>query len=175
MIEASVEAGFDAYPHLSDLRNAKRAGTEARPYEWPSEKRKAYAPSKGQNSFGFPVREGVAVRPYAEDLSIDANSAIVGWRFKYRKRLCRGRLPRLPTVTDIGNASTNLQHQTSNPFPREGVAGLPYAEYFVHQVSASSGARWPPEAGSTSAQSPPTVETIEFSWAPWWRPEADTA
>ena len=73
---------------------------------------------------------------------------MVRWRFKYRKRLCRGRLPRLPTVTDIGNASTNIQHQTSNPFPRESVAALPYTEVLHIKPAhrAERGLRRRPEA-----------------------------
>jgi hypothetical protein len=31
---ASLGAGFHAYPRLSEIRNVKRAGTEACPYEW---------------------------------------------------------------------------------------------------------------------------------------------
>ena len=49
--------------------NGIEAGTEACPYEWLMEKRKACAPSEGHNLFGFPVRADTAVRPYAEDLS----------------------------------------------------------------------------------------------------------
>ena len=73
---------------------------------------------------------------------------MVRWRFKYRKRLCRGRIPRLPTVTDIGNASTNIQHQTSNPFPRESVAALPYTEVLHIKPAhrAERGVRRRPEA-----------------------------
>ena len=33
ILEASVGAGFHACPRLSEKRNAKRAGTEACPYE----------------------------------------------------------------------------------------------------------------------------------------------
>ena len=73
-------------------------------------------------------RADAAVRPYAEDLSHKANSAVVRWQFIYRNRLCRGRLPRLPAVTYLRNAYTNIRHQTSNPLPREGVAALPYTE-----------------------------------------------
>jgi len=39
-----------------------------------------------QYSFGLPVRADTAVRPYAEDLSNEANSAIVRWQFRYRER-----------------------------------------------------------------------------------------
>ena len=80
-------------PAGTDLRNTKRAGTEACPYDWLLEKQKAFAPSEGETSYGFPVRADTAVRPYAEDLSIRANSAIVRWRFKCRNggvaRACR--------------------------------------------------------------------------------------
>ena len=55
-------------------------------------------------TFGFRVRADTAVRPYAEDLSIRANSAVVQWQFEYRVRLCRGRLPRLPAGTNLRNA-----------------------------------------------------------------------
>ena len=34
IVEASVGAGFHAYPRLAEIRNVKRAGTEACPYEW---------------------------------------------------------------------------------------------------------------------------------------------
>ncbi|MEY3601078.1 MAG: hypothetical protein RL169_322 [Armatimonadota bacterium] len=41
----------------------------------------------------------------------------------------------LPVGTYFGNASTNIQHQTSNPLPREGVAALPYTEFLEHSES----------------------------------------
>ena len=64
-------------PARADLRIAKWAGTEACPYDWLLEKQTAFGPSEGKTSYGFPVRADTAVRPYAEDLSIRANSAIV--------------------------------------------------------------------------------------------------
>ena len=45
---------------------------------------------------------------------------------------------------------------------------------FAHQTGASSGARFAPEAGSTSAHAVPPAVQVWFPWAPWWRPEADT-
>ncbi len=80
-------------PAGTDLRNTKRAGTEACPYDWLLEKQKAFAPSEGETSYGFPVRADTAVRPYAEDLSIRANSADVRLRFIVRKRLFCPRIP----------------------------------------------------------------------------------
>ena len=59
--------------------------------------RKASTRFDGLNPFGFPVRADAAVRPYAEDLSLNRHS-------KLRAKSCSGRLPRLPARHDDRNA-----------------------------------------------------------------------
>ena len=93
-------------PVRADLRNTKRAGTEACPYDWLLEKQKAFAPSEGETSYGFPVRADAAVRPYAEELSIRANSAFVQWRFIVRKGPC---CPQIP-ILETGTRTKDLEH-----------------------------------------------------------------
>ena len=63
----------------------------------------------GLNLFGFPVRADTAVRPYAEDLSLNRHSRV-------REKSCRGRLPRLPARHDNRNAK------------RASTEACPYAE-----------------------------------------------
>jgi hypothetical protein len=73
------------------------AGTEACPYDWLSEIRKAMKLFGGLNPLPSPVRADTAVRPYAEDLSLNRHS-------RFRTKSCRGRLPRLPARCDDRNA-----------------------------------------------------------------------
>ena len=96
-LTASVGAGFHACPRAMMTETPKRAGPEACPYEWPSDIRKALTLFDGRNPFGFPVRADTAVRPYAEDLSLNRHS-------RFRVKSCRGRLPRLPAYCDDRNA-----------------------------------------------------------------------
>jgi hypothetical protein len=87
----------------------------------------------------------------------------------------KSKTAQLPADTFFGNGSMNKGPRTPHPSAREGVAALPYAEVFVHRVGASSGARWPPDAGGTSTHAVPPFVQVWLPWAPWWRPEADTA
>ena len=132
------------HPMYSTVR---RAGTEACPYDWLFKIRKALDRTGGQHLISHPVRADAAVRPYAEDLSIDAKSAIVGWRFKSRNRLCRSRLPRLPARFDDQHVQTNGRVVTSKPSQWEEEAALTYtdlldyADWKTSTPSASAAAR----------------------------------
>ena len=64
-------------PARHDDQNANRAGTEACPYEWPSETREAIALFDGLNPFASPVRADTAVRPYAEFINGNHHSHFV--------------------------------------------------------------------------------------------------
>ena len=55
-------------PARHDDRHAKRAGTEACPYEWPSDIRKTSTGFDGLNLLGSPVRADTAALSYTEIL-----------------------------------------------------------------------------------------------------------
>ena len=71
---------------------------------------------------GFPVRADTAVRPYAENLSLNRHS-------RFRATSCRGRLPRLPARHDDRNAK------------RAGTEACPY-EWPVDKRKALTLFRW---------------------------------
>ena len=64
-------------PACHDDRHAKRAGTEACPYDWLSEIQKALVLFDGRNPFGLPVRLDTATLPYTE--------FIVATKIKYNR------------------------------------------------------------------------------------------
>ncbi len=63
-----------------------------------------------QNSSGLFVRAYTAVRPYAEDLSYEARSAIVRWQYKVRNRPSCPRVPVLETRIRIFDPEHEFRH-----------------------------------------------------------------
>ena len=147
-------------PACHDDGNAKRAGSEACPYEWPSDIRKALTLFDGLDPCSFPVRADTTVRPYTEDLSLNRQS-------RFRVRSCRGRLSRLPARNDDQNAKTADTEDCPYEWPsdirkaltvfdglnpcsfpvRADTAAIPYTEHLTSVTQASSITTTPSCAG----------------------------
>ena len=130
-----------------------RAGTEACPYDWLSEIRKALTVFDGLNPFGFPVWADTAVRPYAEIVHVTKftttnqhANAMRGGILSARagRRKCRNR-QKWSQCAPATSARARGTHQASTLIVRHRIhqcgrtrRTFPYAEVLSsHRVVAS--------------------------------------